>query len=432
MTTIQMILLIGMVLAVALGFVTKTNAGIWAMIVAYVVGSFLMGIKPSAIVAMWPTRIFFILFSVTFFYNFATGNGTLEKLASMILHRFHRIPALIPFIIFLVAFLISFMGAGFYAVVALLCPLSFEISKRSKINPLVGAIAVLNGALAGGQFITTATGSVIREIIVGSSYPEQATLYTMYVFVTTTAGAIISLIATYFVFRTHKVKAADISIDKPEPFTAVQKKSLVLVIAMLVLVISPLILSLLLPENAVIKTLEKFMDVGFVALILGILSSILKLGDEKKALKNVPWNTIILISGMGILIALATEAGLIDTLAQAVAGVGNPLLIGILISAVAGIMSIFSSTVGVVLPTLYPVVASLSAATGISAPYLFVAINAGSTSTGISPFSSGGGLVMGCAPDEETQQYLYPRLIAATGVFFVTSFVYALAYYIIF
>lgn len=38
-----------------------------------------MGLKPSEVIELWPVKIFFIILSVTLFYNFALANGALEK-----------------------------------------------------------------------------------------------------------------------------------------------------------------------------------------------------------------------------------------------------------------------------------------------------------------------------------------------------------------
>lgn len=37
-----------------------------------------MGLKPSEVIELWPVKIFFIILSVTLFYNFALANGALE------------------------------------------------------------------------------------------------------------------------------------------------------------------------------------------------------------------------------------------------------------------------------------------------------------------------------------------------------------------
>ena len=50
-----------------------------------------MGLKPSEVIELWPVKIFFIILSVTLFYNFALANGALE-LASHLLYKCRKFP----------------------------------------------------------------------------------------------------------------------------------------------------------------------------------------------------------------------------------------------------------------------------------------------------------------------------------------------------
>ena len=62
------------VAVIIIGTVTRTNIGLWAIFAAYILGSFVLGMKPSLIIDLWPTKLFLMLFAVTFFYGFATLN----------------------------------------------------------------------------------------------------------------------------------------------------------------------------------------------------------------------------------------------------------------------------------------------------------------------------------------------------------------------
>ena len=91
------------------------------MVFAYLIGTFMMGLKPGDVIKMWPISIFFVIFSISLFYNFAIGNGTLEKLAQHLLYRIRKFPSLLPFAIFGAATIMSALGAGFFAVLAFFC-----------------------------------------------------------------------------------------------------------------------------------------------------------------------------------------------------------------------------------------------------------------------------------------------------------------------
>lgn len=83
----SLLVVAAIVVAVALGYKTKINIGLFAIAFAYLIGAFGMGLSPSEIIAMWPLKIFFVILSVCLFYSFATVNGTLEKLAEHLIHH---------------------------------------------------------------------------------------------------------------------------------------------------------------------------------------------------------------------------------------------------------------------------------------------------------------------------------------------------------
>ena len=97
----SLLVVAAIVLAVALGYTTKINIGLFAIAFAYLLGCFGMGLSPGDIINMWPLKIFFVIFSVCLFYSFATVNGTLEKLAGHLLYRCRGVPHLLPYAILL-------------------------------------------------------------------------------------------------------------------------------------------------------------------------------------------------------------------------------------------------------------------------------------------------------------------------------------------
>ena len=68
-------------LAVFLGYKTKINTGFFCIVFAYIIGCFVMGLKPKALIAYWPTNTMFVILAVSLFYNVAAANGTLEKIS---------------------------------------------------------------------------------------------------------------------------------------------------------------------------------------------------------------------------------------------------------------------------------------------------------------------------------------------------------------
>ena len=75
------VIIISIAVAVAIGYKTGFNTGILAIVFAYIIGCFGLGMSTKAVIAEWPVSTMFVIMSVSLFYNFALVNGTLEKTA---------------------------------------------------------------------------------------------------------------------------------------------------------------------------------------------------------------------------------------------------------------------------------------------------------------------------------------------------------------
>ena len=150
---------------------------------------------------------------------------------------------------------------------------------------------------------------------------------------------------------------------------------------------------------------------GLVAIVFAVIALLLKLAPQKEIIARVPWNTILMIAGAGMLIAVAVEAGTIDMLSAWIGSNVPAILIPLAFSLVGAIMSFFSSTTGVVCPALFPLIPALAASTGLSPVALFTCTVLGAQSSAISPFSSGGSLILGSCSQEEERNGLFNRLL---------------------
>ena len=135
-------ILAAIVVSIVLGYKTKINIGFFAIVFSYLIGCFVMGLKTSEVIELWPIKIFFIIFSVTLFYNFALANGALEKLCNQLLYRCRKFPSLLPLAIFFVATIISGLGAGYYTVLAFMSPMTLLLCEKTKMNVVIAVLAV--------------------------------------------------------------------------------------------------------------------------------------------------------------------------------------------------------------------------------------------------------------------------------------------------
>ncbi|MDX7879150.1 SLC13 family permease [Acinetobacter nosocomialis] len=404
------LMLMALAVSIGLGYKTKINIGFFTIAFAYLIGCFGMGLKPSEVIELWPVKIFFIILSVTLFYNFALANGALEKLASHLLYKCRKFPQFLPLAIFFAATIIAGLGAGFYTVLAFMAPITLLLCKKTNMNMIIGGMAANYGALAGANFMTSQSGIIFRSLMENTGISSQTAFsYSSGIFVLT----LIIPIAVLGIYTLWNRKSNSIVIEdqKPEPFDKKQKQSIFLIILMMSIVLVFPILHLVFPDVKTISFLNSKIDIAFLAITFSLISLLMKLADEKKVIALVPWGTLIMICGVGMLIALGVKLGIITTLSEWLANNVPVWVIPVLLCLISAIMSVFSSTLGVVAPTLFPIVPALALSSGLNPLVLFICIVVGAQSTAISPFSSGGSLIMASAPADIDKTKFFNQLL---------------------
>lgn len=405
-------LLIILVIALSIGLGEKfnVNTGFLAAVFAYLIGCFVLGMKTSEVLATWPTKLMMVIFAIGLFFNFAVCNGTLNKIAGLILYRFRNQQVILPLVLYFVTALVSGMGAAFFTSVAVMGAIAMALCNESKMNRMIAAMSVTFGALSGANFMVSAHGVLFNGLLSETEVAAQAAEITQDIFIVSFIYPII-VIAAMIIFDRKNADASALNIEKPEPFTHKQKVNLVLIILMMAIALIFPILGQFI-DNGQVDYLASHVDVSFLALIFAVIAYFLKLApDPKEVMAKVPWDTIWLVGGVGMLIDVAVEAGAIDMLASLITMIPAPL-VAVCVCVIAGIMSIFSSTLGVVAPLMFPMIAGICAASGLSAPLIGVSIIIGSQSTSVAPFSTGGALILGSSDLEgEEQNKFYNDLL---------------------
>lgn len=408
---LSILIVTSIALAVAIGYKTNYNTGLVAIVFAYLIGCYIMNLKPKAVISTWPVSTMFVIFSVSLFYNFALVNKTLEKTARYLLYACRRFPGLLPFALYFASAGIAALGAGFFTVMAFMAPIALLICDEAKMDKLVGAVAVNCGALSGANFMTSGSGIIFRGLINDAGYTDHSFQYSSFIFIASVLFSLLLIAGFRFIPCSNRTIGKGTSFEKPEPFDKKQKINLYLMISMIFIVLIFPVLNIIFPAHAGISYINSKLDVGLVAIIFSVIALFLNLAPQNEVIAKVPWNTIIMICGVGMLIQVAIEAGTIDLLASWTSSSLPVWAIPVVISIISAVMSFFSSTLGVVCPALFPLVPTLTQTTGINPLLLFACIVIGAQSSAISPFSSGGSLVLGSCPTEKDRNTMFPRLL---------------------
>lgn len=410
------LIILAIIIAIYLGEKFDVNTGLVALAFAYLIGCFVLGMSFDGFLATFPVKLFLVIFSLSLFFNFAVVNGTLEKIAHLLLYRFQKQTKWLPLILYFVTALVSGMGAGFFTSVAVMGAIAMTLCKASGMNRLIASFGVSLGALSGANFMYSVQGVIFNSLLSQTAVAGQADALTRDIFIVSFIYPIFIMLVLMFLDRKNS-KIAKLNMDKPENLSKKQKVNVSLIILLMAIVLGVPMLAQFMPKNEIIQFINSRTNITMVAVIFAIAAYLLKLaGDKSKdVLAKVPWNTIWLVSGVSMLIAVAVKAGTVDLLATVINNM--PLIIiPIAVAIVAGIMSIFSSTLSVVAPLMFPLIAGIVDATGYSASLIAVAIIIGAQSTALAPFSTGGSLILSNSGlgEEDSKKFFRDLLYKAT------------------
>jgi di/tricarboxylate transporter len=153
--------------------------------------------------------------------------------------------------------------------------------------------------------------------------------------------------------------------------------------------------------------------VGMGAFAAGILLTLARAGDEKDAVRAMPWGVILMVCGVTVLTALLEKTGGIDLVTTLLVRFATVRTVTGMIAFVTGLVSVYSSTSGVVLPAFLPSVPGLVAKLGGGDPLAIASsIIIGGHLVDVSPLSTIGALCVAGAPASTDRRRLFNQVLA--------------------
>ncbi|MFZ5967884.1 MAG: SLC13 family permease [Bacillota bacterium] len=405
---IAIISLLVLVIAIYIGFQRGINTGLVSITGAYILGFFVLEMneklgkavplsdpanKFKTLVAGWPNSLFFILLGMTLLFSIAKVNGTLGLLARKSARMAGGNKKLIPIIFFILATVIAAVGPGNIAVCALLLPIAMSVAHEEHISALLMAAMVIAGSNAGGLSPLAPTGIIGVNLSTAIGLENMG----MRIFINMVIAQVIIALALYFLLGGYKLSSGR-GEGKREALEAFDSKQKTTMFIILLVVIGVIVF------NA---------HLGFAGFTGATILLLLRAAEEKDAIYNVPWSTLLLISGVGVLVNVVSIAGGITTLTDGLATFMNSRTAAPIMTIIGGLMSSVSSASGVVMPTLIPTVPGLIEKMGgaVSASALVSAIIIGAHMVTNSPLSTLGALAMASAGDEVDKGKLFRELL---------------------
>lgn len=373
---------------VAVSCVTRLNPGIIAIALAWIVGVYFGGMPARQIAASFPSELFFTLAGVAMLFSQATENGTLERVAAKAVAACRGRAGFVPILFFFLGEALASCGPGPIAAVGLLAPVAMSTAVRLKIPPFLMALMVGNGSNAGALSPLAPTGLVAAGVMdkIGlGGHMAESWGYNLF------AHLLVGF-AGYFAFGgLAQLRRADRM--ETGSMVALERTHIITLAVIAVLVAAIVFLKV---------------HIGLAAFAAVVVLSVCNVADEEAAIRKMPWNVIVMVCGVSILVALLEKTSGIELFASLVAGISTPATVVPILAAIVGLISAYSSTSGVVLPAFLPLAQKL----GGDALNLAFTINVASALVDVSPLSTIGALCVAGLPQGEDSKRLFNQLLA--------------------
>jgi di/tricarboxylate transporter len=393
LTSPGVLALLALVVAIGLSMTTRVNVGLLAIVLAWAIGVYAARMKVEAVIAGFPANLFITLAGVTFLFAIAKSNGTLDLLARQAARLVRGSAVLVPVLFFALACVLSTIGPGAIASVALVAPIAMPTGMQAGVPNLLSALMIGTGANAGNLSPISAVGAMVNGLMANIGLPGQEWKVWAANFV---AHLLVALVA-YFLFGGVRLlragRTAGVELELPR----LDRRHW---------------LTIGVTAAWMVAAIVWRVHVGLAAFAAGTLLILARAADERDVIQRIPLDIIFMVTGVTMLIAVLEATGGMDLFTGMVARVTGPSTLNAVIAFVTGIISTYSSTSGVVLPAFLPMVPGLVRQVGGGDPLaVALSINVGSALVDVSPLSTLGALCVATVVDPVAARDLFRKLL---------------------
>ncbi|MBM7599140.1 di/tricarboxylate transporter [Virgibacillus halotolerans] len=400
------------IILLLLMFVVSTflsvNIGILAFVTAFVLMSFTGTVTIDDIYASFPADLFILLFGVTYLFAVIQKNGTLDLITGWGLGMVKGNIGLIPWVIFFLGMVLTSIGTSAIAVASILAGIGFRIAYKQKINPLLIAIMIQAGCMAGSFSPLNIFGIIIKGVMNSEGLPFSEVALYMNTFAFYTFLALIAFVSLGGI-RLYKESIPqplgiinqpvyEESKNQPKPKVNIYNTLSIIGIVLLIIFV-----------------IGFDGDIGFAALSLGLLLACLTPKIQGEIFKIMPWSAIIMVSGIVTFIGIMEQVGAMILMQNLIGMIGNPVIASLIASYVGGIISAFASTTGF-LAAIIPLGVPILSDPSISTMGVVSAISISASIVDLSPFSTVGALFLSNVQGMGERKF-FIQLLATAGIF---------------
>ncbi|HEX6016347.1 MAG TPA: SLC13 family permease [Geminicoccaceae bacterium] len=419
------------------------NMGVLAFVGAFLVGTLVAGMPTKEIIAGFPAGLFLTLVGITYLFALAQNNGTIDWLVQLAVRAVRGRIAAIPWIMFGIAAVLTAVGAVSPGAVAIIAPIALGFAMKYGISPLLIGLMVIHGAQAGGFSPISIYGGITNGVVAEAGLPlSEIATFLASLGVNFAVSALL-----FFALGGRKllgeragiagnaavVTVPHVEIARPQTGAQVYGDAEAEALS------EEIVLETGQAPNALVEdqpaeqtllgsrpyqiltvaglaalavlTLAFNLDIGFVAVTIGLVLSLMAPNLQKRAIGQVTWPEIVLITGVSTYVGVLETMGTIDFVGNSVAGLASPLTAALLLCFIGAVVSAFASSTAV-LGSLIPLaVPFLQGDNAVGAIGFIAAMAVSSTIVDVSPFSTNGALVLANAQGVDRDAF-FRKLLA--------------------
>jgi Na+/H+ antiporter NhaD/arsenite permease-like protein len=306
----ELISILVLIVVFVIATTRSVNMGALAFAAAFAVGELVADLDADGIFAGFPGDLFVVLVGVTYLFAIARANGTTDWLVHASIRLVRGRVALIPWVMFAITGALTAIGAVSPAAVAIVAPIALGFAVRYRINPVLMGLMVVNGATAGGFSPISIFGSIVNGVVERNDLAGNPTL----LFFSSLIFNTLLSVVVFFLFGGRDLlnRRVDTDPDATERFKRSETPSGQPTIAGGAVAMTDempalnrdRILTLIGIGALVFIALALDWDVGFVAVTIAVVLSLLMPHATKGAAERVAWPTVLLICGIVTYVAL--------------------------------------------------------------------------------------------------------------------------------
>ena len=422
----ELVSIIALIALFVVGTVLPINMGALGFVAAWLVGMYSLGLTEREIIDGISGDLVLTLVGVTYLFAIARNNGTVDLIVRAAVRSVGGRVALIPWVMFGVTAVLTAIGAASPAACAIVGPIALGFAGRYRISPLLMGMLVVHGAQAGGFSPISIYGVITNSVMAENNLPVSE----ITIFLTSLLFNLAIAIALFFTLGGRQLWSRRLSRDElgdaDEPVdanpsgaagggasapasggtvtatrseTAVSRKRLADQVITLVAFGAVAFVALVFERN-----------IGFTAITAAVILTALFPKEQKGAIKQIAWSTVLLVAGVSTFATILNEAGAPEWVGTWAAGLGTILIGALVLCYVGGITSAFASSTAL-LPIIVPIAIPLIASGNVSAVAVVAALAVASTIVDVSPFSTNGALMVANRPDTISEEKYYKEVL---------------------